>query len=84
MDNKNTLAIHEDREMKAALVTAVAVSTSFRGYQLMMEGYETNNPDLKKEGMKVLLAGSGLLPLAEIVRAGILPIDLLAEHLPLE
>ena len=85
MKNPHTPAVpaphKEDREIMAAVIAAIGRDYSRCGMQIFLSAYETNNFDLAKEGLQLLLGGGGLSIFAPLIQNGSLTVDQLLNYL---
>ena len=56
----------ESCEILATLVATLGAKTYVAGMNLMSEGYETDNPALKREGLKMILEATEYLAAASM------------------
>ena len=85
MKNQNTCntpkLCEEDREIMAAVVSAIGFDYGCRGMQTLLDAYKTNNFDLAKEGLQMMLGGGGLSIFAPLIQDGSLTVDQLLKSL---
>ncbi len=72
MNSQNISTKGKEHEVIAGLVAAVGAGISFQGTQLLLEGYENNDPAMKKDGLRLVLAGGRCTSFAPLVQQGII------------
>ena len=71
----------EDRDFQATAVSIIGACYGFRGMMEFLDGYEMNDSDKAKEGLRMMFSGSGLSLFAPLIQDGSMTMEQLLNHL---